>query len=222
MKFYFCRVNVYENKILALFEENDHPVFNTTLKASVRDLKPHYVQMFEEIAADLSCQNMNELLSVSVERELIEFEECNLIIDESIHYNRFRANTLGADVYRDEALKWKPLDYKRYCRKYEGEALKGGIKEGCWSNVEADKLFGGSDEPGEFYSLGSSGWKLTAVKDALIDLYCLSKGLNLIRFSMYNSLLFKGKLEQYGKILLYGSDEQQTLCLKVMERAIKA
>lgn len=144
-----------------------------------------------------------------------------LLIDEDLHFNRYRSLTLKSEIYR--SLPDFPLEnYRRYCRSYEKECIKAGLKAGTWSNKESDYYFGPSSSPGDFFRNGSGGWKLNAFKDYLEDLYWPSAGYKLLRFAVYDHIMADGKLVRIDSILERPAHPLQQHLLKFLERRINS
>ncbi|MHA7678587.1 DUF7255 family protein [Cupriavidus sp. PET2-C1] len=65
----------------------------------------------------------------------LEFEGIAVELDEHLHFNRYRAITLGATAYAN--LPVFPLDaYRRYCAEFENDCLRVGAYGGKWSQPE--------------------------------------------------------------------------------------
>ncbi len=131
-----------------------------------------------------------------------------LVIDDALSFHRYRLATLRSPVY----LEIKSLDlnnYRRYSRQFEEECVKAGVRSAVWTSKKAEQHFGTASEPGDFFANGSPGWKYSAFRDFLLDIYALRLGLFLIRLPIYANLMVGGRLERLDKILLKG-DEQST------------
>lgn len=131
-----------------------------------------------------------------------------LLLDEELSFHRYRAKTFKSALY--EKLSGLNVNqYRRYCRIYEKNCLKVGLREGIWSNSKAEKHFGVPSEPGDFFANGSPGWKLLALQEFLRDAYAIEKQWNLYHISIYDNLLIEGKLQPLGKLLETGSERYQ-------------
>ena len=130
----------------------------------------------------------------------IVFDNYLVELDDQLHFNRYRFRTLKSKFYED--LNGFPLEkYKRFCRTYERECIKSGLKEGLWTSPESEKYFGKPSEPGDFFANGSPGWKLKSFTDLLKDIYASTNQVNMIRIPIYDNLLISGQLYQIGKLL---------------------
>lgn len=123
-----------------------------------------------------------------------------LILDEELHFNRYRNITLRSGLYESLPL-IKVDNYKRYGRQFEKECLKSGMRSGLWTNPKAEKFFGKSADAGDFFRNGSSEWKLRAFYDFLQDANALISKKEIIRISIYDNLMVEGKLMRLDKIL---------------------
>lgn len=131
-----------------------------------------------------------------------------LIIDDALSFHRYRLATLRSPSYQEIGT----LDinnYRRYCRQFESECIKSGVRTNVWTNKNSERHFGVASDPGDFFANGSPGWKYSAFADYLLDAYAHQIGLSLIRLPIYANLMLGGRLERLDKILLKG-DEQST------------
>ena len=86
-------------------------------------------------------------------------------LDEELHFNRYRATTLGSSW--EQRLPWT-TDYRRYCSDRESDCLSAGAWGKRWTNESAGRMFVGGP-PGELASDGAPRWKQRALYDALKD-----------------------------------------------------
>ncbi|MDQ3393259.1 MAG: hypothetical protein M3512_03980 [Bacteroidota bacterium] len=143
-----------------------------------------------------------------------------IVLDDYLHFNRYRAVALRSGLY--EQLAFFPLDnYRRYCRNFEKECIKSGLKNGIWSNKESNYHFGDASEPGDFFKNGSSGWKLQAFKDYLEDAAALLYNYKLVRFSVYDNFLAEGKLIRLDSVLDRASHPLHNQLLGYITRRLK-
>lgn len=114
----------------------------------------------------------------------LSFGDVVIELDEELHFNRYRAQTLGASWAAK--LPWE-ADYARYCDDHEAECLSAGRWGKRWTNPSASRMFSGG-EPGDFDG-GSPRWKQRAIYDALKDVAALhSDSLQLARLSIYDPI----------------------------------
>lgn len=213
-------MNIYEKALIHLLEENQTPYFISKFGIQASQLKTSNINKLRPVIQDLEGTSSTDLKRITYSRDYIEVGDKAIIVDEPIHFNRYRNITLRARLYEGENFHWKVEDYKRYCRQLEPDALKSGLYGQLWTNKNAESVFGKSSEPGDFYGGGAAGWKLRALEDCLLDLYCQEKGIKLIRYAMQASIMIKGKLENYGKLLLYGNKDLKPLCFKLLARTV--
>jgi hypothetical protein len=147
----------------------------------------------------------------------MEFGRFSVLLDEHIHFNKYRAKTLRSPFY--ESLSSFPLmKYKSYSRKYEVECLKAGTSNPAWTNPEAERHFGPSQRNGDLGLSGSAGWKLTAFKDFAIDLIARQRKIRLLRISVWDDLLINKKLTKFNELLISPGKAETELILKFVER----
>lgn len=111
----------------------------------------------------------------------------NLIVelDESAHFNRYRAITLEPEWAHQ--LPWKSA-YAAYTVEFEEACRKGRSHGGYWTNDSAERQFGPPGPNGQLDGAGSPRWKQRALYDAMRDITALHGGLRLVRLSVYDDL----------------------------------
>ena len=129
------------------------------------------------------------------------------LYDGAHHFNRYRLTSLKSSIYEEFTFNW--LDsYKRLCRTYEKDCLKGGIQERVWSGPPlASRCFGDAEEPGDLSGNGSPGWKLNAYNDMQYDLISRLSGYKIIRLPMYENIMMSGSLKRLDQLLLTQPEE---------------
>lgn len=100
-------------------------------------------------------------------------------LDEELHFNRYRGQTLGAP------LPWRD-DYAKFCSRHEPECLAAGKWGSRWSTPSCEALFGASDPPGTFGTGGAARWKQRALYDAMKDVWCSEGRVRLARVSVHD------------------------------------
>jgi hypothetical protein len=149
----------------------------------------------------------------------MEFGRFCVLLDEPIHFNRYRAKTLRSVFY--ENLNSFPLmKYRTYCRKYETECLKAGTSNPFWTNSLAEQHFGPSQASGDLGLRGSSGWKLTALKDFSIDLIARQRKIRLLRMSVWDDMMVNMSLKKLNDILISPGKQEVDLINKFVERKV--
>jgi len=151
----------------------------------------------------------------------MEFGRFCVLLDGSIHFNRYRSKTLRSSFY--ENLGSFPLiKYRTFCRKYEVECLKVGTSKPHWTNDEAEKHFGPSQQSGDLGLAGSAGWKMNAFKDFSIDVIARQRKIRLLRISIWDDLMVNKKLKKFNDLLMSPGSLETEMILKYVERKIVA
>lgn len=154
---------------------------------------------------------------LTFEVPFLEFGRFCVLLDEPIHFNRYRAKTLRSSFY--ESLSSFPaMKYRTYCRNYESECMKAGASKPLWTNTEAEVHFGPSQISGDLGLSGSSGWKMTAFKDFLIDLICRKRKIRLLRISVWDDLMVQHNLKRINELLMSPNAQNTEQILKLVER----
>ena len=149
----------------------------------------------------------------------MEFGRFCVLLDEQIHFNRYRAKTLRS-VFYENISSFPLMKYRSYSRKYEVECLKTGTSKPAWTNEEAERHFGPSQDNGDLGLAGSSGWKLTAFQDFAIDLIARQRKMRLLRISVWDDLLIHKKLMKLNELLISPGNTETELILKYVERKV--
>lgn len=171
-------------------------------------------EVYHKLEGKDNCWDINIHLPEGIETDLMR-----LLLDDSLHFNRYRSQTLQSSVYEEEGMSWVE-PYRRHCRAAERDCLKDGSRQGVWSNAEAEKHFGAAQESGDFFGVGSPGWRLTAFRDFLIDLY-LSRGRQgFKRLSIYDRLMVQGTLLPLQQLLQSRNSANQQYLFKYLGRQL--
>ena len=152
--------------------------------------------------------------------EGIETEKVRLSLDGSLHFNRYRAITLQSSVYEVHGISWRDA-FRRNCRSQERECLKDGVRQGIWTNREAEIHFGKAPEAGDFSGPGASGWKLNAFREFLADVYLFNQPPQHKRISLYERLMIQGKLLPLQQLLLSRAETSQHYLVKYLSRQLE-
>ena len=91
-----------------------------------------------------------------------------------------------------------------------------------WTDHHSEKYFGKSESVGDFFGNGSSGWKLLAFENYLLDISAKISARRLMRISVYDSLLVAGRLISLGQILSLHREEYEAYALKFLKRKIES
>ncbi|MGJ3234892.1 DUF7255 family protein [Marivirga sp.] len=175
-----------------------------------KKLYQQYISHFNELGEEMELEWNNFLeanLNFSFDLLHLQPTDYHLIFEPEYHLNRYRLKTLRNSFYQDisffDLQKWRT-----YCRSKEKEAFKGGLTNEIWTYPLAEKLLGKADEPGYFGGNGSSGWKLHAIANFCLDLYCHQHKIKFLRLSSYDSFMAQGKIELLGNSLKLRKQEQ--------------
>lgn len=102
-------------------------------------------------------------------------------LDEELHFNRYRAETLRGSW--STGLAWTSA-YRGFCAEGETRCLKAGAWGKRWANPSTSRMFAGG-EPKDL-TAGSPRWKQRALYDAIKDAAAAAtNGPNLARISIY-------------------------------------
>lgn len=132
----------------------------------------------------------------------IQYNGLLIQLDDELHFNRYRKITLESDFYEDYKG-FRPMDYRSQSRLMEKECIKSGLSSGNWTYREAEDIFGLSEEPGDL-SLerkGAAAWKYRAWRDFLQDLSGKILGFKVLRISVYDKVMLKGRIQPIGNLL---------------------
>jgi hypothetical protein len=122
----------------------------------------------------------------------VETADFAIELDEELHFNRYRAVTLGSSAYDD--LPEFPRDtYLTYCREREGECLAVGSHGRKWTSPSSNKQFGRSERYGELDGAGSSRWRQRAFYDFMKDVSAQALGIKVVRISVWDELVVHGR-----------------------------
>jgi len=167
---------------------------------------PHFDEVAEEMELNWE-QFLKEDLHFSFALLHLQPTDYHLFIEPEYHFNRYRLKTLRNEFYQDipffDLQKWRT-----YCRSKEKEAFKGGLTDEIWTYPLAEKLLGQADEPGYFGGNASPGWKLHAIANFCLDLYCQQHKIKFLRLTPYDSFMAQGKIELLGNSLKLRKHQQ--------------
>nr|MBI1232568.1 hypothetical protein [Cytophagales bacterium] len=124
------------------------------------------------------------------------------LVDDAVHFNRYRLLTLKSDLYTTFTFPWE-VSYTRLCRQQERACLQAGLQDRIWNGPPfASSCFGKSEEYGDLSGNGSAGWKLTAYNDMQYDLLSRLHGFKLFRIPVYETIMTGGSLKKLDQLLL--------------------
>lgn len=139
----------------------------------------------------------------------LELFQKAVIIDDTTHFNQYRSKTLSCTLYNEHLLKFPLQNYKRYCRQYQNDCLMAASRNELWTNAVGERHFGESDTAGDLGIYGSSAWKLRAMFDLITDAVTLLMPYEVIRISIYDTILVGGKLTPLKDLLLSRKEENE-------------
>jgi hypothetical protein len=203
--------------LLVLMDAAKKPFFEEEMILVPSKLKPPFDQYFYEIYKDLG--GHGPAATLSFEYHLLGNPGVLISLDEELQFHRYRLETLKHTFYETHS-NFSVSDYKRFAHNHEKDALKKGLQNGFWSHKEAEKHFGNSSEPGDFYANGSPGWKWEALKATVLDLYCEQAKIKLIRIPIYQAVMIKGQLYTFGKLFDSRQEESTRYITRFVERQI--
>ena len=127
-------------------------------------------------------------------------------LDEQLHFNRFRAETLKSEVYA--ALPQFPLAaYRGYCDRHEQACIRAGKHGGKWTSESSEKQFGPSPSRGDLTGAGPARWRQRAFYDFVKDLSPLIIGVPVVRLAVWDEVLVGGRPVQLERLLSARSSE---------------
>ncbi len=194
------------------------PAEELNRKFSATELKgTYYEKIFLETYQALD--GLQAFPKISIDVPFMEFGRFCVLLDEPIHFNRYRAKTLRSSFY-DNLSSFPSMKYRTYCRKHEVECIKAGTSNPHWTNQEAEYHFGPSQESGDLGLSGSAGWKLIAFKDFMIDMMCRHRKIRLLRISVWDDLMVNRSLKKFNELLISPEPAETDLVLKYVERKV--
>lgn len=208
------RIQNLHNILLSKFLPNEelNRVFSTSEVLGSFD-KNTYLEVYESLGGKT---NVPE---IKIKVPFMEFGRFCVLLDEPIHFNRYRAKTLRSSFY--ERLTSFPLTkYRTYCRKHEVECLKVGTSNPSWTNAEAEQYFGTSQQSGDLGLSGSSGWKLNALNDFIIDIIARQRKVRLVRISVWDDMMVNKKLKKFNELLVSPSTYEAEQIIKYVEKKV--
>lgn len=142
-----------------------------------------------------------------------------LIIDDSTHFNTFRAKTLQSPLY-DLLPEIDSSSYKRICRQHAKDCLAAASHGELWTNKTSERHFGESNAIGDLGLNGSAAWKMRAFIDYLTDVSGLMMPYKIVRVSIYDSLMVNNKITSLKDILLSRKEENEKIIYSYFSRKL--
>jgi hypothetical protein len=98
------------------------------------------------------------------------FDYLMIELDEELHFNPYREETLKRAVYKRAFLSKFPSNaYIGYCSSHKGACLKRGSFGNYWSTNASEVQFNKPSSPGNLVGVGSPRWKQRAIYDLIKD-----------------------------------------------------
>ena len=130
----------------------------------------------------------------------MEFEGLAVELDEYLHFNRYRLQTLGSPLYED--LSGFPLDeYLAHCSTKEDKCLSAGGYGGKWTSNSTERQFGPAAAKKDLSGAGAPRWRQRAFYDFVKDLSPSLIGVKVIRISVWDTILENGTERTVEKVL---------------------
>lgn len=149
----------------------------------------------------------------------LEMHNKAVIIDDKLHFNQYRSKTMLCPIY-DELLNFPLQNYRRYSRQFQKECLMAGSRNELWSDPLSDRHFGASNDSGDLGLNGSSTWKMNAMIDLITDTSTLLMPYEVIRISLYDSVLVGGKITPLKDLLLSRKEENEQVIYMLFARKL--
>jgi hypothetical protein len=147
----------------------------------------------------------------------IEFDGFAVELDEQLHFNRYRAETLRADVYAE--LPAFPLaSYQSYCSDREEACLRAGCHGGKWMSSSSERQFGPSPPRGDLDGRGPARWRQRAFYDFVKDLSPLVIQVPVVRVSIWDEIEVEGKVRTVGEELTRPSRDGASAIIKLINQ----
>ena len=143
-------------------------------------------------------------------------------LDEELHFNRYRAHTLGCLAY-SRLPGFDRAAYASWCDLHEAECLAASWA-GRWTNASAEREFGPAAPLGQLDSPGGAPrWKQRALYDLAKDVTPLCGGPPVVRVSIYDHVDVDGTPFELGGLLdrfgaEAGPEDAATAVIRLVEK----
>lgn len=142
-----------------------------------------------------------------------------VVCSDELCFNRYAAQCYRS-VFYETLPGFNAGAYLRFCRQFEAACKKGGVQSGVWTHPLAEHHFGRPSDPGDFFGVGSPGWKLSALCNFLRDLTAADEGYSIVHLSVYDQLMIEGKLLALGDLLRSPANAQLKAAVKYLRRRL--
>ena len=110
-------------------------------------------------------------------------------LDEELHFNLYRAVTLGSPNYAALLPRFPVAQYTQFCTQHQNACLSRGCFGGYWQNKASVAQFGPAAPPGILAGNGSSRWKQRAIYDYYRDMLPLIfANISISRIAIWDQL----------------------------------
>lgn len=205
--------------IKAILQKNEVvSVPNSLPRLTIKQLKssPHYEEI-KEVYQDLGGQKAD--LPFGLNAFSVELFNKALVIDDATHFNSYRTQTLRSDIY-DDISGIDLQAYRRICRQEQRACLAAASHSLLWTDKASERHFGESNASGDLGLNGSSAWKMRAFIDFLTDTTSLILPYEVVRISIYDSLMISGKIVPLKEVLLSRKEENEKIIFSYLSRKL--
>ena len=178
----------------ATFVDNHH---RRPALTDIRDtfLEPHVMKVYKSLGG------LESLPKVSPGAwDLIL--DCGVVeLDEELHFNRYRLQTLQSPLY-DRLHNFPTSVYSAFSMQFEAACFSSGKFGGKWTNASAEVQFGFADSRPCVHTMMSPRWKQRAFYDFINDLTPMVLRFNLSRISVWDSVVFSNMKRSVRDVLM--------------------
>jgi len=147
----------------------------------------------------------------------IQYNGIAVELDEELHFNQYRAQTLTAPIY--SSLPRFPLQlYQKYCTNHEHACLKAGRFGQKWTNPSCERQFGSASPNGILAKNGAPRWKQRAFYDCIKDLAPLMLGINVVRIAIWDIIVVDNRQIPIQKALDTPDKQIRDAIIKLIEQ----
>lgn len=159
------------------------------------------------------------LSKISIADNFVMVNDKAFVVHDELTFNRYTAICLRSPFYQN-VTEFQVESFARYCRQFEENCKKAGLKAGVWTNRLAEELFGQSADAGDFYGPGSSGWKLNALQGLLRDMTLQHHRIPSVHVAIYDGLMTEGKLQTVADLLKTPGTERTKVLVRYLKRRL--
>lgn len=149
----------------------------------------------------------------------MEYEGVAVELDEYLHFNRYRLNSLTSSLYA-RLFGFPTVEYAEYCRVRENKCLSAGSYGGKWSSNSTERQFGPAGPKKELGGAGSPRWKQRAFYDFVKDLSPVLIGVRVARVAVWDKIWENGQERTIEEVLKSPSDSSAEGITKLIQARI--